>query len=405
MLKKLSTLGVAIGLSALVTTPAMALPVMDAIECGASYYLDENGICQELPTRNENLPPYVANVPTEVTITKIDPANNKVWIEFTAMSGVTSGLTDKYRDLNVLRVSTNEYEGMTDEMLMGSWFGIPTWGQRIVKQDIAYNDRETSFSNNVVYEFDALNDIKTNGADWYYWVVFDTLDHQKFYSVRGRVDFSDCMNSSAFVDGMTCQAQMGEDGIYHYHLYDGDVEVEIPELATPEEPEIGDVPGDGSENGDDSGETGSDSEDNGSEDGDDNRAEPEVVEKVVEKIVKKEVPVEKIVVKEVPVEKIVEKEVIREVPVEKVVIKEVPVEVIRYVESGSTAEETKNASEGLSEALAGISSEIAGLKEVEVPNLSGLEIKQEWNYWWIVALVLGFAAGFSVMAVLRQSRE
>lgn len=154
--------------------------------------------------------------------------------------------------------------------------------------------------------------------------------------------------------------------------------------------------------------------------------EPEpVVQEVIKEIIK-EVPVEKIVekevVKEVPVEKVVEKEVVKEVPVEKVatkeVVKEVPVERIvakiasetpEKTEQGATAGEVKGALEAIAEALKGISTNLKteneAKSEVEVPDLAGTETKQTWSYWWVVTLVLGFAAGFALMAVVKQSKD
>lgn len=483
MLKKLSTLtaGIATAIAApvaVLTSSVEAMPVTDVFEtptCQSWEVLWGDGACHSTIDEREELdPPYVVNAPTEVNIYKIDPANNKIWVVMSPQSGITSGITDVYKYLNVFRISTNANGRMTDEMLSEQWFGVPTVGTRLVKVDVSYDDREKSYPAGAVLEFETSVDLKNVISDWYYWAVFDASDHEHFYSVRGRIDAGDCLNSSAFQDGMTCEAVYGEDGVYHYHLFDGEDEVEIPELSNTSGAGddsgdgLGGESGDGSADGTDtddlgnnsdadeaSGDSTDDSSDSSSgetSDGASSGASDDSSDGVSSEAADDSLDgtsdnnattvVVKEIITEVPVEKIVVKEVVKEVPVEKTiwreVIKEVPVlkeTVIKYVDGfynsteaaealvdelmkllgvdnredliammkGATAEELTGA---LKNDLAQIAEEIkVQLKgdEVEVPELGGA--KQVWNYWWIVALVLGFAAGFALMAVLKQARD
>ena len=431
MLKKLSTIGMAAAVGISAVLPVASVMATDG--CEAGYEMGEDGVCQELPARSELMPPYIANAPTELTITKIDTETNIINIRLTPDSGLTSGRPNTYLYMNVLRVSSNENGMMTDDMLSGSWFGGQYAGRRVSKIDVPYAEREEVYQAGGEYEFASLANITELTPEWYYWAVFETASHDRYYSVRGRIDFSDCMNSSAFVEGMSCQAQMGADGLYHYHLFDGDTEIEIPELAGVEEPEPGEpepvepepVEPESVEPEPTEPEpvepepVGSEEPGESEESGEGNKNNvviKEVIKEVpVEKVVEKEVVKE--VTKEVPVERTVVKEAVKEVPVERIVVKYIEngvaavsndVTESENLTSSGTAEEDKNGSEDVLKALDEISVELNSLKtenKAEVPSLGTTETKQGWGYWWVVALVLGFSAGFVLMAVLKQARD
>lgn len=409
MLKKL--------LTTLVATICALMPVMSVSADEYDDYWDPIMDDYEYEEPEYTGPFFVANEPTEITITKIDPANNKIWVKF-ADDGKTSGIPNKYTKMIFLGIGANDRGMMSDEMLSYFYLGQDTLGTPMVRLENTSSYITKYSASSEPYEFTTKYNIKDSIAEWYYWAVTSSNTWSDQYIVRGRIDFSACLNSAAFHDGMTCEAETTEEGKLFYGLYDEEGNrVEIPELAE--------------------------------EDEEDSNSEPTVIikEVIVEKEVIKEVPVEVIkevpveVIKEVPVEVIKEvitevpvevvKEIVKEVPVEvikevvkempvetvKEVIKEVPVETIREVIREVPVETIKEIikevpveviKEVVKEAEKSSDDENAseGDVNVEVPQLGGFEEKtNHFDYWWVLValLVIGGIGGLCVL--LKDKKE
>ena len=362
-------------------------------------------LASSLPTSAAELPEtrYTFNKPTEITITKIDFENNKFWVRILA-DGKTSGTADKYTYLNLLGVGSDDGTRMTDELLSYRAYGRDYIGDSLL---FLYNvqNRETEYTpREQAYEFTATRSFQGLKPQWYYWAPMAAPTGGD-YIVVGRIDFSECAEFVSDKTGYTCEVEDGENGLYKYgpHDAEGNRVLMPSEIVVDEPDKPGEATSDSEKPSDIEGVSGS--ADGTGEKTDTDKTDGEEQVRIVEK--------------EVPVEKVVEREVI--------ITKNVmtPVETVRYIyqnvdsnanltasdvlstEGDKTAEQEKNALESEIEALKGKIKELEEAdSEVEVPNLSGIKEERDFNFWWIIVLVLAAASlSFWLLACLKQSKS
>ena len=360
--------------------------------------------------------PIVPNTPTRITVTKIDLNNNKFWVRFDEDMQMFS---EAKNYLHLLGISANTGGAMSDEILGGLRYSQDGVGTPLT---FIYNvpSRTTSFlPSEIPYEFTPMNglNLKNLTTEWYYWALISG-DSWVDDDARGRIDFTECAEVARDQMGYTCQAEMGSDGLYHYVPYDADnsriklpseiaaeeaaARLEAERLAEEERLRL-------------------EAEEQARQEEERLRLEEEERQRLeAEERARQEVEASANVEDESKTEaKVVE--VIKEVPVvktlTKVVTEEVPIEKTVYVAAENTtttdglinkgeAEESKDDFEKNVGDAAEISLETAEeTHEAEVPYLSGSEVKQSWNYWWVVVLALVASAMFALIAVLKRSRD
>lgn len=315
-----------------------------------------------------NDPPYIANTPTEIMITRINEAENKVWAVYND-NGTTLSTTGQIMEFgHIFWGGRSNIDDFLPMATIGNVYGATN----VYMSRPGQAGQTIKFLNGVEEEITSKDGKLTDNEDKILAYAFQTFNAER---IIGRADYSECAKASTYVLGMDCRAEILSDGMIHYAAYDGETRVYVPPVVTEVEKIV-----------------------------------EKIVEKEVEVVREVEVPIEKIV--RVPVETEVEKvvEVVKEVATE--VEKEVPVEVIRRVEvpkivervraigvpveTGVSTATTETATEEISTLDSGV---LNSSQEVGVPELGGETAEKGLSTGWWMGLSALFGIGVGGLIV------
>jgi len=311
-----------------------------------------------------NDPPYISNTPTEITITRINEAENKVWAKFSD-NGLTTGTTGKTIEYgHILWGGRSNIDDFLPMATIGNVYG----SMNVYMGRPGQAGQTIRFLNGVEEEITAQMGNLTDNEDKTLVYAFQTFDGDR---IIGRVDYGECAKASTYQLGMECRGEILSDGLMHYVPYDGETRVYVPPTEVIREVEV-------------------------------------PVEVEIEVPVEVEIPVEKIVEVPTEVEKIVE--VVREV--EKEIEKEVPIEVTREVVIPRIVErvrtnfvpvEIPTAREDIGTQESGVANstdrgEVLE-EEVNVPELGGKEDSHGLSQGWLIGLSGLFGIGVGGFSV------
>lgn len=166
--------------------------------------------------------PYVVNTVTDVTITRVNIGENKIYLKYDD-SGITGGITDQTVDYVQVMWGT----ALSDDLLLGYAQVYPEDANRVYSKG-TYLDN-LKFADGVEEEIVSEQNLQNNSQnELIYAVTTVSKDSSSAYRgkyIIGRINYSDCVNSPYYKDGMECRAEASEDGTWNYWPYENGVRV------------------------------------------------------------------------------------------------------------------------------------------------------------------------------------